>query len=674
MPEVAQSNYVETTPDKSRVYPMSGNYHDRIVRLVMDRWTGAYNHYSGRFEKFYRYERLIDMIGKRKQFDWRANAFLPYAFAMSELSAAMKWLALFQTRPYVTVKSRVGPQVAEIASRRQALLDWHLSPGGDIRSVFTTQKMFRQSERYGKSIALCLPDWDEGELRYREEEGAPTATGAMTRMIWKTRPTREYKINLLTQDLTDTIIEPGFFQINGPEGCSWIIRRYSTTMEKLRAMEAANLLGPNVGGVSVEEITNSNEPHSNEYRSRREYLQKNDDHTAYTDKYVQDVEILEAQMVVPHEAIDQEKASLEEQFGRDPKRRVCIVANGHWCIGDFALPWDHGNWSYIEMDCVPEVYDFYGRGKVQPIEHLSYAANELLNLRLDNVKQLVHALIGVDGKRMPPGWKRRLMQQPFGVLETWGPPNEVVSRLQMGDVTPSSYQEQGHLYGLMQESTAVNETMLGDSGGKVRTLGEHRLKAELGSTRLQMELVGQAHQLLGYPYGLSGFIIAYDRQYLPFSTYISVVNPEFPDDFLEMPMDSSVFDIEDHHFEYMPTGAVEGMNLASKRRDLAQMLAIMNPWMPAIAGMYGQGFIDEMMKVVLKTFGCDPTRFIQRGQQPGVEGIPQLDQTQLAQLFSQGGPGGGSPESASMPYEGGPGLNNASMVSSALGNPRGQPQ
>ena len=83
------------------------------------------------------------------------------------------------------------------------------------------------------------------------------------------------------------------------------------------------------------------------------------------------------------------------------------------------------------------------------------------------------------------------------------------------------------------------------------------------------------------------------------------------------------------------------------------------------------------MKVVLKTFGCDPTRFIPREMQPGVQGLPQLD---LAQLFAQGGPGGGagggggSPQSPSMPYEGGPGLNNASIVSSALGNPKGAPQ
>ncbi len=587
MAETHQSNYVETSPDKSRIYPTYGDYHSKIVKLTTDRWDGAYNHYAGRFEKFYRYERLIDMIGKRKQFDWRANAFLPYAFAMSELSGAMKWLALFQTRPFVTVKSRIGPQVAEIASRRQALIDWHLSPGGDIRTIPVTQKMFRMSERYGKAIALCLPDWDEKELRYREDASVlPTATSQITRQVWKMQQTQQYKIQLIPQDLTDVISEPGYFMINGPEGTPWIIRRYTTTMQKLEAMEAAGLIGPEVGGVSVTEIENINEPHTNEFRARREYLQNTDDHTMFSDKYVQNVEILEAQQVVPHECIDPEKAALEEQFGRDPTRRVAIIANGHHCLGDFALPWDHGNWSYIEMDCVPEVYDFYGRGKVAPIEHLSYAANELLNLRLDNVKQLVHAMIGVDGKRMPPGWKRRLMQQPFGVVETWGPPNEVIGRLQMGDVTPSSYQEQGHLYNLMQESTAVNETMLGgSSGGAVRTLGEHRLKAELGSTRLQWELVGQAHQLLGYPYGLAGFIISYDRQYLPYNTYISVVNPEFPDEFLEFPISAEVFKDEDHHFEYLPTGAVEGMKLASKRCDLAQILSIINPLMPAIACM-----------------------------------------------------------------------------------------
>lgn len=277
------------------------------------------------------------------------------------------------------------------------------------------------------------------------------------------------------------------------------------------------------------------------------------------------------------------------------------------------------------------------------------------------------------------------MSQPFGVIETFGSPAEIIQRINFGDVTQSSYKEQKQVFSLSQEATGVNETMMGSPGGSVRTLGEHKMKAELGSTRLQFELIGQGHQLLGYPWGLSGHCMGLDRQYLPFDTYISVVNPEYPDDFLQIAVDHTLFDIEDHKFQYLPTGVTEGMNLASKRADLSNMLAVMNPWMADLSMRYGANFVDEMVKTVLKAFGYDPSRFITGDFIPGVIGIPQAiekgarqGQAGGQQRRATGKPGparpggkrgqaGRTPSAPRKTYQGGPGKNNASIVSSALG-------
>lgn len=667
--------------DRENRYPLTGGYFEKIRQLVSERWDAAVAHYTGKWEQFYRYEKLIDMVSKKKQFSWKANAFLPYPFAMSELSASMKWLAMFGNRPYITVKPRVGAALSEIADRRQVLLDWHLGPGGDIDLVDTGQRMLRMSERYGKAVALCVPEWEPRKMRYRSLMEIPTALGNISREVWKTRESRDYRIHLIPLDLTDFVIAPGFRRINGPRSAPWCMYRQYMTMEDLLEQQEAKLIGPAVGGEWVQELHSSNEPDSNEFRLRRIFMNQTDDIASFEDKYSQRVEVIHAFMKVPRELIDPAKAQLEETFGRDPSKRVLILGNKKVVLGDYALPYDHGMWPFIEMDCVAEVYDFYGRGKVAPIEHLTYVGNEIMNMRLDNVKMMINGLVGVDGKRMPPGWKKRLVSQPFGVIETFGSPAEIIQRINFGDVTQSSYKEQEQVFSLSQEATGVNETMMGATGGAVRTLGEHKMKAELGSTRLQFELIGQGHQLLGYPYGLSGHCMGLDRQYLPFDTYISVVNPEYPDDFLQIAVDHTLFDIEDHKFQYLPTGVTEGMNMAAKRADLSNMLAVMNPWMADLTVRYGGNFVDEMVKTVLKAFGYDPSRFISGDMIPGVIGIPEA----IAQGAGQGQAGGQAGQSGQappggnrgqagrtanappQPYQGGPGKNNASLVSSALG-------
>ena len=50
--------------DRERRYPISGNYFERIRQLVCERWDSAQNHYRAKFEQFYRYEKLIDMVSK----------------------------------------------------------------------------------------------------------------------------------------------------------------------------------------------------------------------------------------------------------------------------------------------------------------------------------------------------------------------------------------------------------------------------------------------------------------------------------------------------------------------------------------------------------------------------------------------------------------------------------
>jgi hypothetical protein len=317
--------------------------------------------------------------------------------------------------------------------------------------------------------------------------------------------------------------------------------------------------------------------------------------------------------------IDETLAAQEEQAGLNPKIRLMTLCNRKNVGLNQALPWDHGLKSFIEMDGVREPYSFWGVGKIEPIEHLVYVANEVVNMRIDNVKAAINGLIGVDGTRMPAGWKRRLVSQPWGVVETQGAPTEVIQRLQLGDVTSQAYTEQQQLFSLIQEGTGINETMLGAPGGPVRTLGEQQLKSESGGKRIAFEMATQASQLLGATKdcpGLVYFILNLDRQYLPIPQYINVIDPIMPDEWTQLQISATDLAADDENFVYIITGAIEGFNKSAKRMDMVQLMQTITPFLEP---MMMAGFnIIAFVKAIMRVHDFDPDSFFPKmsGAQP----------------------------------------------------------
>lgn len=608
-------------------YPLTGTIHERVAQVVTQRFEMAEAQVKGRFDRFYRYEKLLAMISKRKMYDWKSNAYLPYALAATEMSAAMKVGTLIGSRPWVRVTPRQAG-LEDAAAHREALLDWHFMT--DVDLINTTADMFRIAERYGKSIALVAPDWDHKVLKYRAAVNIPTVYGPLARMTWKTSQERAYRIRCEPLDDTDFFPQPGFRRINGRGGMKWCERRYYLTIDDLHELEALSLWGTAVGGQAVDEIKDTQTQDLNEFKARRLFLDKYDDSDVWRDKFDKTVEIIEYQGIVPDECIDPTLAAQEEQAGLNPKIRLMTTCNRKIVGLNQALPWDHGMKSFVEMDGVREPYSFWGVGKVEPIEHLVYVANEVVNMRIDNVKAAINGLIGVDGTRMPAGWKRRLVSQPWGVVETMGPPAEVIQRLQLGEVTSQAYTEQQQLFSLIQEGTGINETMLGAPGGAVRTLGEHQLKSEQGGKRIAFELMTQASQLMGATRdnpGLVYFILNLDRQYLPIPQYLSVIDPMMPDEWSTLTLEASDLAVDDENFIYTPTGAMEGFNKSVKRMDMVQLIQTITPFLEP---MMMAGFnIIAFVKAIMRVHDFDPDMFF-----PKMSGV--MDPAQM--MGPQAGP------------------------------------
>jgi hypothetical protein len=622
-----------------QTFPLTGTIHERISQVVNARFETAEASVRGRFERFYRYEKLIAMISKRKSWDWKSNAYLPYALAATEMSAAMKVDTLVGSRPWVKVAARQAG-LEDAAAHREALLDWHFMT--DVDLINTAADMFRVAERYGKAIAIVAPDWDHKVLKYRAAVNIPTVYGPLARMTWKTSQERAYRIRCELMDNTDFFGQPGFRRINGRGGMKYCMRRYYLTIDDLRELEALSLWGTIVGGQAVAEIKDTQPQDLSEFKARRLFLDKYDDSDIWRDKFDRTIEIIEYQGLVPEELIDPALAQQEEQAGLNPKIRLMTLCNRKIVGINQALPWDHGMKSFVEMDSVRDPYSFWGVGKVEPIEHLVYIANEIVNMRIDNVKAAINGLIGVDGTRMPAGWKRRLVSQPWGVVETMGPPQDIIQRLQLGEVTSQSYTEQQQIFSIIQEATGINETMLGAPGGAVRTLGEHQLKQEAGGKRIAFELMVQASQLFGSSRlnpGLVYFILNLDRQYLPIPQYISVIDPMMPDEWTNLEISATDLAVDDENFVYTATGAMEGFNKSVQRMDMVQLIQTMTPFMePAMMAGFN---VIEFFKAILRTFGYDPNAYFPRMM--GVVGPEQMAGPMAGPMAAMGMQGGPQP-------------------------------
>jgi len=603
----AGDSYTRINQPKEYGFPIRGPVNERIAQVVATRFEQSEAHHKGRFERFYRYEKLVNMVSKKKSYEWKSNAYLPYALAVAEQSAAIKYLALVGSRPYVTVSARQAG-LEQVATHRETLLDWRFN--GDINLLSFAADMFRVSERYGKAIALIAPDWDHKVLKYRAAVNLPTTYGPIARMVWKSTSERAYKIRCEMLDLTDCFPQPGFKRINGRGGMRYFMRRYYLTIDELRELESLSLWGPELNGQPVDDIKDTQTQDLNDYKARRLFMDVYDDLDRFKDTYDRTIEIVEYQGAVPDELIDPDIAAQEEAVGLNPKNRILTLANRKIVGINQAIQWDHGMKSYIEMDSVPQPYDFWGIGKVEPIEHLVYVGNEIVNMRIDNVKAAINGLIGVDGSRMPAGWKRRLVSQPWGVLETLGPPQQVIQRLPLGDVTSQAYQEQASIFSLIQEASAINETMMGAPGGAVRTLGEHQMKAQSATTRINYELVQQAQQLFGSTRenpGLVYFILSLDRQYLPLPQFLTVVDPWAPDDMAEVKLAAADMSVEDENFIYQAQGALEGMSKQARRMEFAQLNQVIGPMMQF---MLAGGFNPiAFAKQAFRLYDLDPDKF-----------------------------------------------------------------
>lgn len=184
---------------------------------------------------------------------------------------------------------------------------------------------------------------------------------------------------------------------------------------------------------------------------------------------------------------------------------VIVAVAGDETTGGILLraevnPYMHGEKPFVRIVDHLVPHEFWGIGELEPLEGLQDAINSLWNSRLDNVKLNLNSMfMAVMDYMVDPS---DLQIGPSKVIRVRDgvPLDHAVKRLELGDVTQSSYVESQELERMIQMESGVNPYTTGSEGTESynRTATGVALISEQGNTRFShkvkiAELTGFKH-------------------------------------------------------------------------------------------------------------------------------------------------------------------------------------
>ena len=154
-----------------------------------------------------------------------------------------------------------------------------------------------------------------------------------------------------------------------------------------------------------------------------------------------------------------------------------------------ANPFDHGEFPFIRILDYMNAHEFWGQGEVQHLEGIQDLINAMTNQRVNEVRLV-----------MNPPWfyresaindPRMLELAPGKGIPVGGdlPLDDVLRRIEMGDVTASAYNEVGFWQDVAEQTSGVSAYQTGtDSQSLNDTATGVALISEQGNTRFSMKL------------------------------------------------------------------------------------------------------------------------------------------------------------------------------------------
>ena len=204
---------------------------------------------------------------------------------------------------------------------------------------------------------------------------------------------------------------------------------------------------------------------------------------------------------------------------------VVTSINNQMIVRVVESPFDHGELPFHRIIDHMNAHEFWGVGEVQHLEGPQDLINAMTNQRVDNVRLLMESVFYGDSRALKDRRNLKIYPGAFIPVETDGQPlDSVFKRLDMGDVTGSSYNEVEFWKRICEQVSGVSPYTSGtDIGAASNTTATGvALISEQGNTRFTMKLkMAELTGLRGI-YRQYGALI---QQFMPEDFIIRITGP-----------------------------------------------------------------------------------------------------------------------------------------------------
>ena len=499
--------------------------------------------------------------------------------------------------------------------------------GADLYGTSVSQLMWDHQEEVTSRTDIKSLPVDEGVVRLRKKRQIVTFDGP----------------NYKPVDLLDFYPQPGFKDINGPQGMNRCAIRYYLDLDDCRYLasdEGMNVFSTSEVERMVAEDTVAS-PRIDESQQRRFDARQGVESVHYgSDLSSRPVEIVEMWGKVPHE--------FAKHFGGSTNV-VITMANDRYLLRAVENPFDHRQKPFVQYSPTPDPHYFHAPGKAEIAHQMQVAGNRFINQQLDAADLLVHPMFAFN--RQMGVNTRNLWAGPGRIFGVDGDPAQAIKPIQMDfRGLQAGGQMAGTMWEFIQMGTGVAEDTvmgMGAGGSDRQTAREFMGRREASGTRLMLESV------------------LYDAKYLePLGNFFQSMNHQF----LELPRqvlvlgDSAVIDkvtgqrvndtrvqidgeVLNNQYAARAMGTTMHMSAETEKANMLQMFQVLASANDQVAGAFNMvNFFRDM----LEKFGFKNVNELiktesemQQMTQPmgGPEGMPSDDQG-LMQLMGGGAMGG----------------------------------
>jgi hypothetical protein len=480
------------SPDEEDLYPVDEAQHRALVSWCTQAFQAAESARNEHLERWRRWYKLFRSYIKREKGDWRSKAFIAIPFWVVEVitprlvSQLPKFLAL-----------PVGPEDVEPAKTMETTLEWS-AQNSDL--YLELVKATKSALKYGTGILKTY--WREDIRRGR-------------RLVPELMP--------VTMKTDEPVIDPETgMPLMDPDGQPVVESREVEVSQVQVGQKVEYYYYKGYDGPAAEAVDLFNfwvAPEATDIQSARFLIHRVYREWSYIERMVKrgiyklpdNLKPGDAYPNTEDEPLRDRMASIDmDTSGADSTRkpvevlefwlddgRVITMANRRAILRVSPNPFDHGEKPFARIVDHLAEHEFYGVGEIEVIEGLVDLRNVIANSRVDNLRMVLQAMFFVDTSalvdlkdlQLRPGGFVRVNTQQGGL-------DNVIKRIEMGDVTPTAFVETEQIDNAIERITGVsNYTMGQDSPSANDTATGVNLLQQAGDIRFAlksrlMELMG----------------------------------------------------------------------------------------------------------------------------------------------------------------------------------------